>query len=248
MRGHEAASGNPVRRGTVQREMLKLLAFLLAVAACAPVPTQAPREDIVPPPAALVLDGVPPIPLEIAKKVHPYGEFLPHGLFSWHPGRREMLVRRRLNTTNQVFLVREPGAQPVPITDQAEAIFSAEYDPVRGDSFVFTRAEGGNEVYQLYRYDFATNDAGRITGGDERASSWRWSEKGDAIAYTTQPVDRRNPERIARTTLHLVDPRDAKTDKVLARLEGGGWGGFHFSEDGSQLAFTEYKSRNESHL
>src|SRR5206468_12874352 len=59
---------------------------------------------------------------------------------------------------------------------------------------------------------------------------------------------RNNPDRVARTTLHLMDPRDPKSDKVLGTFEGGGWGGFRFSEDGTQLAFTEYISRNESYL
>ncbi len=199
------------------------------------------------PPEALLLDGVPPIPVDI-RKLNEYGEFRPHALWSWHPTRREMLVRRRLTTTAQVFLVTEPGAAPRSVTDQTEAIATAEYHPVTGESFLFMRSEGGNEVYQIYRYDFATKDAVRLTSGNERSSAPRWNRTGDLISYTTQPVDRNNPDRVARTTLHLMNPADAKTGKVLATFEGGGWGGFRFSEDGTRLAFTEFVSRNESYL
>jgi dipeptidyl aminopeptidase/acylaminoacyl peptidase len=232
-------------------KILKLLPLVLFAAACASVeaPSQsAPQPGIVTPPSALLLDGVPPIAQEVADKVFPYGEFRPHGLWSWHPVKREMLIRRRLNATNQVFLVTEPGLAPVSITDQAEPINTAEYQPVTGDSFLYTRGEGGNEVLQIYRYDFATKDSSRLTTGTERSSSPRWDAKGERIVYTTQPVDRNNPDRVARTTLHLMDPRDAKTDKVLATFEGGGWSGFRFSEDGTQLVFGEYASANKSDI
>ena len=206
------------------------------------------QSDIVTPPSALVLDGVPPIPIELAKKLAPYGEFRPHALFAWHPTKRELLIRRRLNATNQVFLVTDPGASPIALTDQPDAVVNAEYQPVRGDSFLFTRGDGGNEVFQIYRYDFATRDVERLTTGDLRTSFPAWNRAGNLIAYTTQPVDRNNPERVARTALHVMDPANPASDKVLATLEGGGWFGLRFSEDGKRLAFTEYISRNESHL
>ena len=66
-------------------------------------------EDAVAPPASLVLEGVPPIAGEIAAKVRPYGEFRSHGLMSWHPALREVLVRRRLSATYQVHRVAAPG-------------------------------------------------------------------------------------------------------------------------------------------
>jgi dipeptidyl aminopeptidase/acylaminoacyl peptidase len=226
--------------------MRKLAALFLAATAFSAI--GAHDEDVVAPPPALVLDGVPPIPTELASKVQPYGEFRPHGLWSWHPTRREMLVRRRLNATVQVHLVTEPGVTPIALTEQSEAIATAEYQPTHGESFLFTRGEGGNEVFQIYRYDFATKDAGRLTAGSERASAPRWNRKGDRIVFTTQPVDRHNPERVARTTLHLMDPLRPDSDRVLAVFEGGGWVNFRFSEEGRRLAFTEFRSRNEGDL
>ena len=226
--------------------MHKLLTALLATAALAAANAVAQDRALQPPPS-LILDGVPPITADV-KKLNTYGEFRPHALWSWHPTRPEMLVRRRLTTTAQVFVVREPGVRPESITDQAEAISTAVYQPTTGDSFLFTRGEGGNEVFQIYRYDFAAKDATRLTLGTERSSAPRWNRRGDLISYTTQPVDRNNPDRVARTALHVMNPADPKTDKVIATFEGGGWGGFRFSEDGTQLVFTEFVSRNESNL
>jgi dipeptidyl aminopeptidase/acylaminoacyl peptidase len=228
--------------------MRKLFTVLLAVAAFAAGGALAQdASKFLKPPEALILDGVPPIPGDI-RKLSEYGEFRPHGLWSWHPVKREMLIRRRLKTTTQAFLVTEPGAAPISITDQTEAIANADFQPTTGDSFLFTRGEGGNEVFQIYRYDFATKDASRLTSGTERSSAARWNRKGDLILYTSQPVDKNNPDRAARTTLRAMNPADPKTDKVLATFEGGGWGGFRFSEDDSQIVFLEFVSRNESHI
>ena len=100
---------------------------LSALLAAAFLATAAAAQDLVPIPEALILENIPPVPAELAQKLRPYGEFRPHGLWSWHPVKREMLIRRRLNATNQVFLVTEPGLAPISITDQAEPIATAEY-------------------------------------------------------------------------------------------------------------------------
>ena len=200
------------------------------------------------PPDSLVLDGVPPIPTEIADQLAPYGEFRPHAMLSWHPERREMLVRRRLHATDQVHLVRQPGVAPEPLTDFADAVPDAAFEPAKGAYFVFTRAQGGNEVYRLYREDAAGGEATPLSPEGERVSDFGWWRHGDRLAYATQAVDRTGGERRARTTIHLVDPAKPEGDRVLARLDGGGWTDFNFSEDGKRLAFVEYVSANESNL
>ncbi len=45
-----------------------------------------------------------------------------------------------------------------------------------------------------------------------------------------------------------MNPLKPESDRVVAKLDGGGWFGFHFSEDGKQLAFIEYKSANETYI
>src|SRR5258708_15336745 len=118
----------------------------LAAALLAAVPAFA--QDYLTPPAALVLDNVPSVPAELAKKLAPYGEFRPHGMLSWSPNKREILIRRRLTTTNQVHLVTEPGAPPVPLTDYPDAVGGAAFQPRLGQYFIFAKAEGGNEVFR----------------------------------------------------------------------------------------------------
>ncbi len=216
-------------------------AFLSALVAHA-------QTEFVEPPASLVLDGVPPISSEVAAKLAPYGDFRAHAMLSWRPEKREMLVRRRLTATNQVHLVTEPGVAPLPLTDFPDAVPDARFEPVTGDYFLFTRAQGGNEVYRIYRHDMTSREDTALSPEGQRASSLDWSRKGDRIVYTTQPVDRNNPDRTARTTVHVMDPLKPESDRVIARLEGGGWFGLRFSEDGKRLVFIEYRSANESDI
>ena len=219
-----------------------------AGALCAALATPVVAQDIVPPPASLVVEGVPPITAELANKLRPYGEFRPHGLASWHPIRREMLIRRRLYATNQIHLVAEPGAKPQPVTDFSDAVTNASYQPTTGRYFLFGRGEGGNEVFRIYRYDLESKEVTPISPEGERASSLAWTRKGDRVVYSTQPIDRNNPDRQARTAVHIVDPLKPRADRVIARFEGGGWFGFRFSEDAKRLSFVEYISANESYL
>ena len=200
------------------------------------------------PPTSLVIDGVPPIADDVIGKVAPYADFRAHAILSWHPARREMLVRGRLNATNQVQLVAAPGDKPQPLTDYPDAVNFATYQPVTGDYFVFSRAEGGSEVYRLFRQDIATKAVTPLSPAGERASALHWARKGDLAVYTTLPVDRNNPGRKVTTRVHVIDPAHPQTDRVIAELEGGGWEGFRFSEDGKRLVYLEYVSANESYI
>jgi dipeptidyl aminopeptidase/acylaminoacyl peptidase len=224
----------------MNRPAALLAAFLLSL------PLHA--QDFLTPPESLALDGVPPIPAQLAQKLRPYGEFRPHALLSWHPTRREILVRRRLDATSQVHYVSAPLTTPQPLTDYPNAVNGADFQPTHGNYFVFPMGEGGNEVFRLYRYDVATKAVTAISPDGERASGGAFNRKGDRIVYTTVAIDRNNPDRKSRTTLHVVDPMKPATDKVIAKWDAGTWVGFHWSEDGRQLAYLEYVSSTESYL
>ncbi|HLX23929.1 MAG TPA: prolyl oligopeptidase family serine peptidase [Usitatibacter sp.] len=200
------------------------------------------------PPTSLVIDGVPPIADDLVAKVAPYADFRAHGIVSWHPAKREMLVRGRLDATTQIQLVAAPGEKPDPLTDYPDAVAFASFHPVTGDYFVFARAAGGDETFRLFRQDLATKAVTPISPEGERASFIEWSRKGDLAVYTTLPVDRNNPGHKVVTRVHLVDPAHPESDRVAAELEGGGWAGFRFSEDGKRLCFVQFVSANESYL
>jgi len=203
------------------------------------------KPPVVAPPEGLVLDGVPPIPAAIADALAPYGEFRPHALLSWHPQRREILVRRRLHGIDQVHRVAQPGAAPEPLTHSGEPVGEASYSPA-GDSFAFTRREGGAGIHRLYRKDPVIGDVTALSPEGEDVRSFAWSPRGDRLAYAA--VARAEGEHRATTTVHVVDPGRPGSDRAIARLDGGGWGELSFSEGGRRLAFVERRSAVDSRL
>ena len=127
-----------------------------------PLAQASEQEAVIAPPAALALDGVPAIPASLATGVGRYTEFKPAAFADWHPLRREMLVSRRHRNTTQLYRLAAPGAAPELLTDYPEPVRSASYQPTRGDSYLFRKDTGGNEVYRIYR---AEADASPVRPG-----------------------------------------------------------------------------------
>ena len=221
---------------------------IAALVAALLVSATANAQDTLLPPPSLTLENVPPVPAELAAKLKPYGEFRPHGLMSWHPTRREMLVRRRHNATSQVHLVTQPLTTPQPLTDFPNAVTGAAFEPTKGEYFVFPMGEGGNEVFRLYRYDVASKQVTPLSPDGQRASAGAFSRTGDRLVYTTVLIDKNNPDRNSNTTLHIIDPLKPDSGRVLAKWGAGTWVGFRFSDDGKRITFLEFVSVNESYL
>jgi hypothetical protein len=92
---------------------------------------QGQRTDTVPPPEALVPDGVPPIPRALVDQVHPYTEYRSAGIADWHPTRREMLIATRFAETPQIHRVRMPAGARTQLTFFDEPVTFASYEPER---------------------------------------------------------------------------------------------------------------------
>ncbi len=190
----------------------------------------------------LVVEGIPKIPAALADSVGRYSEFRAAGFTSWHPGRREMLILTRFADTAQVHQVKSPGGARTQLTFFPDRVGTAIYQPVTGDSFLFSKDVGGGEFFQLYRYDLATGDITLLTDGKSRNTSPRWSYQGDRIAYGST---RRTANDVDIWVVNATDPASAR---MVAQMEGGGWGVSDWSPDGKQLLVENYVSAAESYV
>src|SRR5262249_50675581 len=117
-----------------------------AAAAAAPRGPAAPSPFLLPG-DNLVVEGVPPIPRELAERVSRYTEFRGAGLPDWHPRRREMLISTRFGDTNQVHRVLMPGGARTQLTFFPDRVSGSVYEPTQGDFFIFHKDIGGGEWF-----------------------------------------------------------------------------------------------------
>jgi dipeptidyl aminopeptidase/acylaminoacyl peptidase len=222
----------------MKRVLFSLSLLLLVVA----FPASAADEPAVVPPEALVIDGVPKIPVSLAEDVARYTEFRSATFTGWHPTRHEMTIATRFGNVNQVHVVKFPGGARTQVTFYPDRVSGGRFDPKTGDTLVFSKDTGGNEFFQLYRYDFADGKTTLLTDGKSRNTDAHWSNGGQAIAYGST---RRTGNDV---DIWVVDPANPKSDRMVAERKGGGWEVTDWSPDDRQLLLTEALSINESYL
>ncbi len=190
----------------------------------------------------LVVEGVPPIPSELANTVARYTQFRSASLSSWHPTKKEMLISTRFGEVAQIHRVKSPLGARQQLTFANERASGASFQPTTGDYFIFSKDVGGNEFSQNYRYDLATGDITLLTDGKSQNGRGIWSAKGDQMLYGST---RRNGKD---RDLYIIDPKNPQSDRLVATNSGGGWGAFDWSKDGRQAILQESISVNESYL
>jgi len=206
------------------------------------VSTALAQSGVVVPGENLVVEGVPPIPTALVEDVQHYTKFRMTFLLSWHPARREMLISTRTGDTNQVHLVTSPGGAHTQLTFFPDRVGTARFRPQTGDYFVFSKDVGGNEFFQLYRYDVADGKVMLLTDGQSRNTGRLFSHAGDYLSYSST---RRNGKD---TDIYLVDPADPQSTRLLLQVDSAGWGATDWSPDDRTLLVGEYVSVNESYV
>jgi dipeptidyl aminopeptidase/acylaminoacyl peptidase len=190
----------------------------------------------------LVAEGIPSIPASLAEDVGRYTEFRSATLSSWHPIRREMLISTRFGDTPQAHLVKMPGGARTQMTFYPERVGGASFQPKTGDYFVFSKDIGGNEFFQLYRYDLVDGNATLLTDGKSRNTGSLWSNDGQFLVYTST---RRNGKDADQ---YVINPADPKTNRLLLQVDTGGWGASSWSPDDKKILINEFISANESYI
>ena len=191
-------------------------------------------------PAAIVADGVPEVPEALAERTRPYLEFRTGVLGAWHPQRRSALVLTRFGNTAQLHEVSAPMGMRRQVTFEEDAIDSVTVARRSGDVTVVQKDVGGSEFWQLFRLE-----NGRLvllTDGKSRNSPNAWTHDGRLLAYTST---RRNG---TDNDIYIIDPRDPRSNRMVAQVAGGGWSVSDFSPDGRRAVVTKYNSVQDSDL
>ena len=191
-------------------------------------------------PAALVADGIPEVPTELAARTRPYMEFRTATFLGWHPTDRSMLIATRFGNTNQVHRVAKPGGARTQLSFEEDRVQIASHAPRTGDVTLVAKDVGGGEFYQLYT--LANGRLSLLTDGKSRNQPGAWSKDGQFVGYSST---RRNGKD---TDLYVMNPRDPKSDRLVAERKGGGWTLAEFSPDRSRAVVIERVSITHSNL
>jgi dipeptidyl aminopeptidase/acylaminoacyl peptidase len=219
-----------------------LVLYLLVVAAGPALAAEPTDAEFLPPGDNLVIDGIPRIPAKLAEAVQPYTEFRGASICSWHPVRREFLICTQFADAAQIHEVKFPGGARTQLTFFKDPVWEATYQPTDGDFFVFAKDSGGNENNQKYCFERATGTMTLLTDGVSRNTGGVWSHAGDRFVYGST---RRTGNDV---DLWILDPKISKSNKLLLKLEGGGWSPLDFSPNDRKLLVKNWVSANESYL
>jgi dipeptidyl aminopeptidase/acylaminoacyl peptidase len=191
-------------------------------------------------PAALVADGIPAVPSELAAKTRPYMEFRSASFSGWHPSDKSMLIATRFANTAQVHRVAFPMAARKQLSFEAEPVPGASWAPKTGDVMVVQKDVGGGEFYQLYT--LKDGQLSLLTDGKSRNELNVWSKDGELVGYSST---RRNG---TDSDLYVINPRDPKSDHMVAEVKGGGWTIAAFSPDKKSAVVAQYVSVTNTDL
>ena len=184
------------------------------------------------PPAGLQVSGVPPIPQSLVARAAPYTKFRPSTFLDWHPTRPHALMLMGAadgQEYDQLYLLKNAGALPERLTEHAQVISGATFQPHAGDHVVFRSETSSQGKAQLFHLDVATRKVTPISSATESAEMPTWSARGDRIAFTT--VD-------DAAKLYVGDPRIPGTIKVVATAAEAVWRDARFTPDDNAIVYV----------
>ena len=217
---------------------VRRIALILSIS----VPALA-QEAVLPIPANVKAEGVPPIPLQLVDAVSRYGEFRSADLLDWHPTERRMLVSTAFGNVPQIHEVRGPGAARTQLTFYRDGVSGGAWFAPSGKYFVFRKdTSGGGEAQQLFRFDPASGAATLLTDGKSRNGAPAFATRKGLIAYESTRRDGRNRD------IFVMNPENPASDRMLAQLEGT-WEVLDWSPDDRELLVLEsVSSSSETYL
>ncbi len=190
----------------------------------------------------LVIENIPEIPSTLVERLSPYRHVRGAAFRDWLPGEQGMLISTRFEDARQIHRVEMPKGARQQLTFFSEP---TGYGIVCPDSqtsvFLFTKDSAGNEVHQIYKYNYRTHKHQLLTDGKSKHRSLVWSNSGDKFAFASTMRNGKDYDIYIGT----LDGR--QTFKLLTQ-ERGYWSAIDFSPNDKKLIVEEYVSANESHF
>ncbi len=190
--------------------------------------------------SSLVLQGIPEIPADLVDRLTQYESTRWASMRSVADDGSSILITTRVGEPGLVHGFAGPGAARTQLRFRRERARSPDYVPGSDRSFLFSGDIGGDEMYQVFRYDMDSGKTTQLTSTGFRHGGWTWSPDGEQIAYTS---NQRNGKDFD------IWIGDGKTASGSLLAEGDGyWGAGAWAPDGKSLLAHEYVSRADSRV
>ena len=183
----------------------------------------------------VVLDGTPEIPASLHARLQQYLETRTATVQDIADDGNSMLITTRFANTAQAHRISGPLADRHQITFGDEPVFGASFIPGDSDAVLIQSDVGGNENYQLYRFDLTTGRASLVTDGEHRQTEFLWSRDGAHLAYVSNARNGRDMD---------IWMSDGHGPGELFLERTGDWHVLDFSRDGARMLIQEYVSIN----
>jgi dipeptidyl aminopeptidase/acylaminoacyl peptidase len=218
-----------------------IVLLLVALPAVPGASAAEPAPDLLPVPASIVADGVPPIPQSQVEDLTPYENIRTATFSDWHPTERRLLIRTRFGEAIQIHEVAMPTGARTQLTFLDEPVGGGRYRPGSPGQIAYTWNEGGTENDQIFILDRETGRTRRLTDGKHRHQGLLWSRDGKLLAYTGNARNGRDFD------VYVIDPERPGSERRIAEVQGS-WFPVDWSPDNRRLLLNEYISANESYF
>jgi dipeptidyl aminopeptidase/acylaminoacyl peptidase len=189
--------------------------------------------------AEVVLDGTPEIPPALHARLQQYLETRTATVQDIDDDGDAMLVTTRFANTAQAHRIASPLGDRHQITFGDEPVLGASFIPGVDDAVLIQSDVGGDENYQLYRFDLTSGRQTLITDGEHRQTEFLWTRDGAHLAYVSNARNGRDMD---------IWMSDGHGPGELFLEREGDWHLLDFTRDGSRLLIQEYVSINEQNL
>jgi len=182
----------------------------------------------------LVLDGPPLIPAALKARLGQYSSIRSAAFLDFVPT-GGMLISTRFSDAAQIHRVDAPLADRKQLTFSSDPSTGARSRPNAVGQFVYSKDQGGDEFFQLYLFDPATNMSTLLTEPQTRNEAPVFSRDGNRVIWSRATASDPN--------FDLMWMGLTKPDSRRVILEGqGAVEPLDFSPDGSTLLYGRYES------
>jgi len=143
---------------------------------------------------------------------------------------------------SKLHRISEPDSKPVLIDKLPDNARDITVNPAPDKHYmIFSMDEGGNEQYQLYRYDISEENYTRITDGRSRHLSGCFNKEGTFFTYSS------NKRNGVDFDIYTIDPENPSSEIMICKGKGS-WSAGQWSHNSDQIILRYDVSANESSI